>query len=185
MYKHIVEKIINNYQTKKNFYIGEKVTISDHMIQTAMLAEKNHSSKSLICACLLHDYGHFIIEDPDLLVLKSLDGKHENIGFNFLKYYFKPEVTEPIKLHVQAKRYLCRNKSYYNLLSNPSKISLKLQGGIMNDEESQKFFSIKFSKDAIMLRKYDDKGKILNAKIKKIGDYRDLITSQLISENEH
>ena len=80
----IVDKIINNYQTNKNFYMGEKVTISDHMIQTAMLAEKNHSSKSLICACLLHDYGHFVIEDPDLLVLKSLDGKHEDVGFNFL-----------------------------------------------------------------------------------------------------
>ena len=94
MSKHIVDKIINNFQSKKNFYIGEKVTISDHMIQTAMLAEKNRSSKSLICACLLHDYGHFVIEDPDLLVVKSLDGKHEDIGFNFLKDYFKPEVIE-------------------------------------------------------------------------------------------
>jgi len=80
---YIIDKIINNYQTKKNFYIGEKVTISDHMIQTAMLAEKNHSSKSLICACLLHDYGHFVIEDPDLLVLKSLDGKHESVDLIF------------------------------------------------------------------------------------------------------
>ena len=179
MTEHIVDKIINNYQTKKNFYIGEKVTISDHMIQTAMLAEKNHSPESLICACLLHDYGHFVIEDPDLLVLKSLDGKHENVGFDFLKDYFKPEVIEPIKLHVQAKRYLCRNKSYYDLLSDPSKISLELQGGIMNDEEAQKFTSLKFYKDAIILRKYDDDGKIPNIKMKKIEDYRDLITSQL------
>jgi len=183
--KLIVDKIINNYQTKKNFYIGEKVTISEHMIQTAMLAEKNHSSKSLICACLLHDYGHFVIEDPDLLVLKSLDGKHENVGFNFLKYYFKPEVTEPIKLHVQAKRYLCRNKSYYDFLSNPSKISLELQGGIMDDEESQKFTSLKFYEDAIMLRKYDDDAKTPSVKMKKIDDYRDLITSQLINENDY
>ena len=65
---HIVDKIINNYKTKKNFYIGEKITISDHMIQTAMLAEKKHSPKSLICACLLQDYGHFVIEDPELIV---------------------------------------------------------------------------------------------------------------------
>jgi len=180
--KHIVDKIINNYQTKKKFYIGEKVTISDHMIQTAMLAEKNHSPKSLICACLLHDYGHFVIEDPDLLVLKSLDGKHENVGFNFLKDYFKPEVTEPIKLHVQAKRYLCKNKSYYDLLSEPSKISLELQGGVMNDEEAKKFTSLKFYKDAIILRKYDDDGKIPNIKMKKIDEYRNLITSQLINE---
>ena len=176
----IVDKIINNYQTNKNFYMGEKVTISDHMIQTAMLAEKNHSSKSLICACLLHDYGHFVIEDPDLLVLKSLDGKHEDVGFNFLKNYFKPEVIEPIKLHVQAKRYLCRNKLYCNLLSEASKISLELQGGIMNDEEVKKFTSLKFHKEAIMLRKYDDNGKIPNVKIKKIDDYQSLIFSQLI-----
>ena len=183
MTEHIVDKIINNYQVKKNFYIGEKVTISDHMIQTAMLAEKNHSSKSLICASLLHDYGHFVIEDPDLLVLKSLDGKHEDVGFDFLKDYFKPEVTEPIKLHVQAKRYLCRNKSYYDFLSNPSKISLKLQGGIMNDDEIRKFTSLKFYEDAIMLRKYDDDAKTPSVKMKKIDDYRDLITSQLIKED--
>jgi len=150
---HIVDKIINNYQTNNDLYIGEKVTTSDHMLQTAMLAEKNHSSKSLICACLLHDYGHFVIEDPDLLVLKSLDGKHEEVGFGFLKDYFRQEVTEPIKLHVQAKKYLCRNKSYYDLLSDASKISLELQGGIMNDEEVRKFTSLKFCKDAAKARK--------------------------------
>ena len=140
---HIVDKIINKYQTNNSLYIGEKVTMTEHMVQTAMLAEQNHSSESLICACLLHDYGHFIIENPDRLVSKSIDGKHENIAFNFLKNYFKPEVFEPIRLHVQAKRYLCRNKSYYELLSDPSKISLELQGGIMSDQEAKKFTSSK------------------------------------------
>jgi len=103
----------------------------------------------------------------------------------FLKDYFRQEVTEPIKLHVQAKKYLCRNKSYYDLLSNPSKVSLKLQGGIMDEEEAQKFTSLKFYKDAIKLRKNDDDGKIPNIKMKKIDDYRNLITSQLINENNH
>ena len=177
---HIVDKIINKYLTNNSLYIGEKVTMTEHMIQTAMVAEQNHSSKSLICACLLHDYGHFIIEDPDHLVLKSIDGKHENIAFNFLKNYFKPEVFEPIKLHVQAKRYLCRNKSYWNILSGASKVSLKLQGGIMSDNEVKKFSSLKFHDDAILLRKYDDDGKIPNIKMKKIENYRNLINSQLI-----
>ena len=176
---HIVDEIINKYQNNNSLYIGEEVTMTEHMIQTAMSAEENQSPASLICACLLHDYGHFIIEDPDQLVSKSIDGKHEYIGFNFLKNYFKLEVIEPIKLHVQAKRYLCRNKSYYDLLSDPSKISLELQGGIMDEEEAQKFTSLKFYKDAIILRKYDDDGKIPNIKMKKIDDYRDLITSQL------
>ena len=182
LFVNIVDKIINKYQTNNSLYIGEKVTITEHMVQTAMLAEQNHSSESLICACLLHDYGHFIIEDPNQLVSKSVDGKHENIAFNFLKNYFKSEVTEPIKLHVQAKRYLCRNKSYYDLLSYPSKISLELQGGIMDEVEARKFTSLKFYKDAIILRKYDDDGKIPNIKMKKIDEYRDLITSQLINE---
>ena len=176
----IVDKIINKYQSNGGQYLGEKVTMTEHMIQTAMIAEQNHSSESLICACLLHDYGHFIIKDPDQLVSISKDGKHENIAYNFLKNYFKLEVVEPIKLHVQAKRYLCRNQTYWNILSEASKVSLKLQGGIMNDNEAQKFISLKFHDDAILLRKYDDEGKIPNIKIKKIEDYRDLINSQLI-----
>tara|TARA_B110000014_G_scaffold24249_1_gene15416 strand:- start:119 stop:664 length:546 start_codon:yes stop_codon:yes gene_type:complete len=179
--REIIDKIIKKYQTNKDFYLGEKVTIAEHMIQTAMLAEKNNSPQSLICACLLHDIGHFIIKDPDQLVSKSVDGKHEDIAFNFLKNYFKPEVTEPIKLHVNAKRYLCREKSYYNLLSKASKVSLELQGGKMNNDEAQKFILLKHHKDAITLRKYDDEGKIPNMKIKNINDYKELITSNLLN----
>ena len=179
LFVHIVDKIINKYQNNNSLYIGEKVTITEHMVQTAMLAEENNSTESLVCACLLHDFGHFIIQDPDYLVTKSIDGKHENVAFNFLKNYFKPEVFEPIKLHVQAKRYLCRSKSYWNILSEASKTSLKLQGGIMSDNEAKKFISLKFHDDAILLRKYDDDGKIPNIKTKKIEDYRDLIISQL------
>ena len=178
---NVVNKIIDNFKNNKKLYIGEKVTMSEHMIQTAMLAEENNSSKSLICACLLHDYGHFIVDDPDLLVSKELDGKHEELGFVFLKKYFVPEVTEPIKLHVLAKRYLCRNKSYYDILSKASKVSLKLQGGVMNDEEEKKFTSLKFYNDAIKVREYDDSGKIPNIKIKNIDDYQELMSSQLIS----
>ena len=177
---HIVDEIIGKYKNNNSLYIGEKVTMTEHMIQTAMLAEQNNSSQSLICACLLHDFGHFIIEDPDQLVSKSVNGKHENIAFDFLKNYFKPEVVEPIKLHVKAKRYLCRNKSYWNALSDASKVSLKLQGNIMSDIDAKKFTSLKFHEDAILLRKYDDEGKIPNTKIKKIEEYRDLINSQLI-----
>ena len=85
----IIKKIIKNYKTNKSLYIGEKVTISEHMIQTAMIAEKVKSSNSLICSCLLHDYGHFILEDPDKLVRKKIDGKHEDIGYEYLKSFLK------------------------------------------------------------------------------------------------
>ena len=151
------------------------------MLQTAMIAEKKNSSKSLVCACLLHDIGHFIIRDPDQLVLESVDGKHEEIGFNFLKNYFKEDIIEPIKLHVHAKRYLCRQDSYYNLLSDASKTSLKIQGGKMKNEEVNKFLKLKYFQEAIMLRKCDDEGKNPNIKTKNINDYKKLIKEYLIN----
>ena len=132
---NIIDKIISNFINNKSLYIGEKVTISEHMIQSAMIAENAKSSSSLICSCLLHDYGHFILEDPDKLVKKKIDGKHEDIGYEYLKRFFNKDVVEPIKYHVLAKRYLAREKKYFNLLSDASKISLKLQGGVLNKKK--------------------------------------------------
>ena len=131
----IIDKIITNFTNNKSLYIGEKVTMSEHMIQTAMLAEKAKCNDDLICSCLLHDYGHFILENPDELVKENLDGKHEDIGYEYLKNIFKKEIIEPIKYHVQANDILLEMKSILNLLSEASKISLKLQGGVLNDNE--------------------------------------------------
>ena len=69
----IVDKIISNFTKNKSLYIGEKVTMSEHMIQTAMLAEKAKCDDNLICSSLLHDYGHFILENPDELVELDMD----------------------------------------------------------------------------------------------------------------
>ena len=143
---NIIDKIISNFIKNKSLYIGEKVTISEHMIQSAMIAEKVKSSNSLICSCLLHDYGHFILEDPDKLVRKKIDGKHEDIGYEYLKKFFKKDVVEPIKYHVLAKRYLAKEKKYFNSLSEASKTSLKLQGGALNKKESKEFEKNKFFK---------------------------------------
>ena len=84
---NIINKIISSYLNNKSLYIGEKVTMSEHMIQTAMLAEKNNSSTDLICSSLLHDYGHFILKNPSNLVKKKKDGQHEYLGYKFLKKY--------------------------------------------------------------------------------------------------
>ena len=120
---NIIDKIISNFINSKSLYIGEKVTISEHMIQSAMIAENAKSPSNLICSCLLHDYGHFILENPDKLVSENLDGKHEDIGYEYLRKFFKKEVVKPIKYHVLAKRYLARQEKYFNLLSDASKIS--------------------------------------------------------------
>jgi len=178
---NVINKIIKDFKNNCTLYIGEKVTIAEHMIQAAMLAERDNSPSSVICASLLHDYGHFIIDDPDKLVKKSLDGKHEDIGYKFLKQYFPKKVTEPIKLHVEAKRFLCREKKYYSKLSKASKVSLKLQGGIMNDLEAKKFSYNEFFKEALQVRKYDDDGKIPDIKLKNIEDFTSIISENLIN----
>ena len=112
----IIEKIISNFKNNNSLYIGEKVTIAEHMIQSAMIAEKSKTKNNLVCSCLLHDYGHFILDDPVGLVEKNKDGEHEGIGYEYLKKFFKKEVVEPIKNHVLAKRYLARDKKYFNTL---------------------------------------------------------------------
>ncbi len=177
---NIIDQIISSYLNNKSLYIGEKVTITEHMIQTAMLAEKTNCSSSLICSSLLHDYGHFILENPDDLVNKKKDGKHEDVGYEFLKKYFVKDVVKPIKHHVKAKRYLARDEKYYQLLSEASKISLELQGGIMNDKESKEFESNEFFESSIKLRKFDEGAKKIGLKIKSINEYKNLLVSKLI-----
>jgi predicted HD phosphohydrolase len=122
----IIDKIITNFTNNKSLYIGEKVTMSEHMIQTAMLAEKAKCNDDLICSCLLHDYGHFILENPDQLVKENLDGKHEDIGYEYLKNIFKKEIIEPIKYHVQAKRYLARDEKYFEFVIRSIKNKFKI-----------------------------------------------------------
>ena len=176
----IVDKIISNFINNKSLYIGEKVTMSEHMIQTAMLAEKAKCCDDLICSSLLHDYGHFILENPDELVKLNVDGQHENIGYEYLKSFFKKEILEPIKYHVLAKRYLAKDKKYFDLLSDASKTSLKLQGGVLNQEESNKFEAQEYFKPSILLRKFDEAAKRTDLKMKSIHDYQKLLTSKLI-----
>ena len=177
---HILDKIISNFKNNKSLYIGEKLTIPEHMIQSAMLAEKSKCNDNLICSCLLHDYGHFLIEKPDNLVKINKDGEHEIIGYEYLKKFFKKEIVEPIRHHVLAKRYLARNKKYFNFLSEASKISLKLQGGALNDKESKEFKKKKYFKNSILVRKFDEAAKKTNIKMKSIDSYASLLKSKLL-----
>ncbi len=177
---NIIDKIISSYLNNKILYIGEKVTMTEHMIQTAMLAEKANCSSNLVCSSLLHDYGHFILENPDNLVKEKKNGRHEDFGYEFLKQYFVKEVVGPVKYHVKAKKYLARNKKYYDTLSEASKISLKLQGGIMTNNEAKEFENNEFFESSIKLRKFDENAKKAGLKIKSINDYKNLLISKLI-----
>ena len=177
---NIVDQIIFNFSNNKSLYIGEDLTMSEHMIQTAMIAERNKCSDDLICSSLLHDYGHFVTENPNQLVSDKVDGRHEIVGANYLKNFFHHKIIEPILLHVDAKKYLSRNKEYFNSLSDASKISLKLQGGVMNDLDAKKFEQNKNYENAIKLRRFNEGAKQKNIKIKKIEDYKVLLSSKII-----
>lgn len=141
-------------------YGGEAVTQLEHALQCALLAEQANSPHSLVVAALLHDVGHLLHDLPVDAPDQGIDDCHENSGFHFLKEHFDLAVTEPVRLHVAAKRYLCTvDTSYYDQLSEPSIVSLKLQGGTMSDEEKAEFESSPFWKEALELRRWDDLAK--------------------------
>jgi phosphonate degradation associated HDIG domain protein len=180
MAKDIVEKIITLFHEQGNSeYGGEPVTQGEHALQTAHLALIEKSSTSLVIASLLHDVGHLLHALPDDAPEQGIDDLHEELGYRFLIKYFTSAVSEPVRLHVAAKRYLCAvEPTYFALLSDPSVISLHLQGGPMSAEECQVFESNYYHKEAIQLR-YDDMAKVPNLAVKPIEFYASLLRKHL------
>ena len=158
MNKQIINQILTLFNEKgDSMYGGEEVTQLEHALQAATLAKDAHATDELITAALLHDIGHLLHELPDDATDNGIDDVHENLGALFLEAYFTKAVIEPVKLHVDAKRYLCAvEPDYYNILSKPSKISLEVQGGIMTAFEVTVFEHHEFYKEAVALRKWDD-----------------------------
>ncbi len=157
----MVQKIVDLFNEKgHSLYGGEAVTQMEHALQAATFARKNNASDALITASLLHDIGHLLHALPDDAPDFGVDDLHEELAALFLEKYFIKEVVEPAKLHVQAKRYLCFvDAGYYNTLSEPSRQSLALQGGIMNAEEAAEFEKYENYKEAVLLRTWDDLAK--------------------------
>ena len=132
---------------------------------------------------MLHDIGHLLIDENDSKndFLKK-DLNHENIASNFLKDFFSEEITESIRLHVVAKRYLCSiDNSYYESLSKASKNSFKVQGGALNKEEINELENNKYFKDAVRLRKWDDRGKISLKEVEELDTYKDMIVAERLA----
>jgi phosphonate degradation associated HDIG domain protein len=163
-------------------YMGEAVTMSQHMEQTAACAVADGAPDSLVISALLHDIGHFVGEHPIEALENGIDNHHEDVGADYLEPYFPPSVTEPIRLHVAAKRYLCAtDDGYFGRLSDASINSLNVQGGPMNAAEVQAFEARPHYQDAVRLRLYDDDGKVAGLTIRPVTDYRATLESQLLS----
>ncbi|HEY1427003.1 MAG TPA: metal-dependent phosphohydrolase [Caulobacteraceae bacterium] len=141
---------------------GEHVTQLDHALQCASLAVEDGAPTSLIAAALLHDYGHLIDDRGHMAERDGLDGQHEAVGAAALAAWFGPEVTQPIALHVEAKRYLCATEpDYFEALSPASQLSLELQGGPFTPAEAAAFAARPFAAEAVRLRRWDDWAKAL------------------------
>ncbi|MEO0327637.1 MAG: HD domain-containing protein [Pseudomonadota bacterium] len=141
-------------------YLGEPVTMAEHMLQSAHFAELAGESETLIVASLLHDIGHFTSEFGTFSMQDEIDRQHEEAGAEVLRAFFPQIVIDCVRCHVAAKRYLCATKpEYFNRLSDASVHSLNLQGGPMSSEEVERFERNPNAKDIVKLRYYDEAGK--------------------------
>ena len=141
-------------------YLGEPVTMAEHMLQGATLAESQGKSETLIVAALLHDIGHFTSEFGTFSMDDTQDRFHEEAGAKVLEEFFPPLVTDCVRYHVAAKRYLCAtNPGYFNELSQASVHSLNLQGGAMSESEVIEFEKQPNLNDIVAVRYLDDAGK--------------------------
>jgi len=151
---------------------GEGVTMLAHMLQAAALAESEGAGEALVIAALLHDVGHFLQPTDDSFGYH----KHDRSGGEWLAKRFPPEVSEPVRLHVQAKRYLCAVETdYFAKLSPASVYTLSQQGGPMSTEEAGAFAASPHHQSAVRLRRWDDSGKVTGVTPRSLPQYLPLI----------
>lgn len=159
----------------------EPVTALAHALQCARLAQAAGAEPALVAAALLHDVGHFLMpagndgaDAPD----DHTDDRHEALGAAWLRLSFPAAVTEPIRLHVDAKRYLVATDPGYAATLSPASVhSLALQGGPMDADERRGFDARPFVRQALQLRRWDEAAKDPQQPVGTIADYRDVLVA--------
>jgi phosphonate degradation associated HDIG domain protein len=145
-------------------YAGEPVNQIEHALQTAMRAEDEGAGPALVTAALLHDLGHLLNDQGESPTLRGIDDLHQYAALPFLRALFGDDVLVPIRLHVDAKRYLCATRDgYLEALSADSRRSLVLQGGMFSPEEAKTFIAQPHADAAVRLRLWDDLAKVEGA----------------------
>jgi len=179
---NVTDEILAIYRKRgSSAYFGESVSMTEHALQAAFFARTAGAPPALIVAALLHDIGHLVDDVPSDIADWTMDAHHEQVGSRWLARRFRPEVSEPVRLHVPAKRYLlATDAGYFAKLSPASVITLKLQGGPMAAHEVAKFETELFYKEAVRVRQWDDQGKVAGLKTPELSDYRALIAELTI-----
>ena len=131
-----------------------------HALQCAAHAEADNAPPPTVLACLLHDVGHMIHTLGENPASRGIDDVHEQLGANWLAERFGADVSEPVRLHVAAKRYLCTvEPDYFGKLAADSVRSLKLQGGLMSADEVEAFRAHPLHAEAVRVRRFDEMAK--------------------------
>lgn len=178
----IVDEILRMFETgRRRGYSMEQISHTEHAIQAAMLAEDEGGSQSFVVAALVHDVGHFLEPWPRDIAELGANHQHEALGSAWISRGFGPEVTEPVRLHVSAKRYLCAvDGDYLGTLTPCSLRSLELQGGPMSAREIEAFEIEPFFDEALALRRIDERSRRPGLKLPPIDDYRGWLESMLL-----
>jgi phosphonate degradation associated HDIG domain protein len=178
---HELERVYAEKATRR--YGLESISQLDHALQGAALAEADGESDALIVATLLHDIGHMVHKLGEKPAERGIDDLHEALGAKQLAKLFGPEVSEPVRLHVAAKRYLCAVEAdYFAKLSKDSVLSLSLQGGPMTPEEVEAFRRQPHWQDAVKLRRWDEAAKVTGLSVPPFAAYRDRVLALLAEE---
>ena len=153
-----IEKLFD--QRGHEQYTGEPVTQLQHALQSGFLGEQAGASDELVTAAFLHDLGHMLHDLGETPSIHGVDDVHQYRVLPFLRGLFPDSVINAIQRHVDAKRYLRATRpEYHDSLSDDSKRSLKLQGGIFSEGEAAAFIAEDGAKDAVQLRLWDDLAK--------------------------
>jgi len=179
-----VDSLLTLLQEKGTRRYGlHDVSQLQHALQAALLAEQEGCGRELIVASLLHDIGHMVHGLGDNPAERGVDDRHEALGHAYLARCFGPEVTEPVRLHVAAKRYLCATEpDYFSRLSPDSVLSLSLQGGPMSDAEVAAFRALPQAEAAVLLRRFDEAAKVKDLPTPPAGHFRVYLEHCLRSE---
>jgi phosphonate degradation associated HDIG domain protein len=174
----IVDRIFGMFDRFGDASYGEAVSQREHALQAAQFAVNDNAPETLVAAALIHDFGQFLEQAGEAAEAEGRDAYHEQLGATFLAEFFPATVVEPIRLHVDAKRYLCAvEPGYLKKLSAASRLSLGLQGGPFSATEQEVFRALPHWEEAVRLRRYDDLGKRPDMTIAPLESYRTLLES--------
>ena len=163
-------------------YGGEVVSELEHALQCAELARDGAADEELQLACLLHDVGRYAIDQA--LVADTLEATrvgpsargHHDLGADLLAPRVPERVAWCVRMHADAKRYLCATEpEYRDRLSPASRYTLRLQGGVMSPDAAARFAEHRWARDAVALRRWDDEAKVVGKRTRSLDEWAPLV----------